>query len=184
MPGHLHPQARMALLLYFCSLAGLGVPSTAHGAEDHPFYCPLTLPGTETSPLAEASFHKDKSGEEIHFTLKVHTLANITMAHLHIGLKEGISTPVVWLYPSSPPPKLIPGPFQGVLAQGTITAEDLVGPLRGQPLSALIKEMEEGNTYVNIHKKKHLPPGWHVVQCSRTGLPPRMTVISAIIPSL
>jgi hypothetical protein len=145
--------AFMAILLFL--LGGLAISGTAHCAEDHPFYCPLTLPGTEMSPLAEASFQKAESGQEIRYTLKVHNLANITMAHLHLGLKGGISTPVVWLYPSSPPPKLIPGLFDGVLAEGTITSKDLVGPLRGHPISALINEMEAGNTYVNIHTKDH-----------------------------
>ncbi|MGH2765044.1 MAG: CHRD domain-containing protein, partial [Actinomycetota bacterium] len=39
----------------------------------------------------------------------------------------------------------------GVLATGTITDEDLVGPLAGQPLSALVEEIEAGNAYVNVH---------------------------------
>jgi len=38
-----------------------------------------------------------------------------------------------------------------LLAEGTITASDLVGPLAGQPLSALIEAMRAGNTYVNVH---------------------------------
>jgi hypothetical protein len=145
--------AFMAILLFLPG--GLAISGTVYCAEDHPFYCPLTLPDTETAPLAEATFEKTESAEEIHYTLKVHNLANITMAHLHLGLKGGISTPVVWLYPSSPPPKLIPGLFDGVLAEGTITSKDLVGPLRGQSISALINEMEAGNTYVNIHTKEH-----------------------------
>lgn len=145
--------AFMAILLHLPG--GLAIIGTVYCAEDHPFYCPLTLPDSETAPLAEAIFEKAECAEEIRYTLKVHNLANITMAHLHLGLKGGISTPVVWLYPSSPPPKLIPGLFEGVLARGTITAKDLVGPLRGQPLSALIKEMEAGDTYVNIHTKEH-----------------------------
>jgi len=145
--------AFMVMLLHW--LGGLAIIGTVYCAEDHPYYCPLTLPDTGTAPLAEAIFEKADSAVEIHFTLKVHNLANITMAHLHLGLKGGISTPVVWLYPSSPPPKLISGLFNGVLAEGTITSNDLVGPLRGQPLSALIKEMEAGNTYVNIHTKEH-----------------------------
>lgn len=137
------------------SLAALVTLGPAYAAENYPFQCHLPLPGSETSPAAEVSFQKSASGEEIHYTLRVRNLSNITMAHLHLGLKEGISTPVVWLYPSSPPPKLIPGSFDGVLAEGTITAKDLVGPLRGQPLSALIGQMEAGNTYVNVHTKEH-----------------------------
>jgi len=141
--------------IVFLSLPALATLRPAYSAENYPFHCHLTLPGSETSPAADVSFQKSASGEEIHYTLKVRNLSNITMAHLHLGLKEGISTPVVWLYPPSPPPKLIPGSFDGVLAEGTITAKDLVGPLRGQALSALIREMEAGNTYVNVHTKEH-----------------------------
>ena len=155
MPRCIPSPGRTALLLCLFSLSGLWVSSPVHCSERRPFYCPLTLPGAETSPLAEAIFQVAESGEEIHFTLEVRDLANITMAHVHIGLKEGISTPIVWLYPSSPPPKLIPGPFEGVFTQGSITAKDLVGPLRGRPLSVLIREMEAGKTYVNIHTIEH-----------------------------
>jgi hypothetical protein len=58
---------------------------------------------------------------------------------------------VVWLYPEGPPPVEIPGETTGSLATGTITADDLVGDLEGQPLSALIDAMVAGDTYVNVH---------------------------------
>jgi hypothetical protein len=32
-----------------------------------------------------------------------------------------------------------------------ITAADLVGPLAGQPLSALVTELRSGNAYANVH---------------------------------
>ena len=59
----------------------------------------------------------------------------------------------VWLYPST---ATVPGPtaggrIDGVIAQGTITASNLVGPLAGQPLSALVSAMNGGNAYVNVH---------------------------------
>jgi hypothetical protein len=47
------------------------------------------------------------------------------------------------------------GRTNGVLAEGTITSEDLVGPLEGSTLSELIDEMEAGNTYVNVHTVEH-----------------------------
>jgi hypothetical protein len=46
---------------------------------------------------------------------------------------------------------LVPGRFDGVYVEGTITASNLVGPLAGQPLSALLDAMRAGNTYVNVH---------------------------------
>ncbi|MDO8578369.1 MAG: CHRD domain-containing protein [Dehalococcoidales bacterium] len=67
---------------------------------------------------------------------------------------------VVWLYPSQPPAQLIPGTFNGVLAEGTITAANLVGPLAGMDFSDLITAMEAGNAYVNIPTSAH--PGGEI----------------------
>ena len=45
----------------------------------------------------------------------------------------------------------------GVLVTGTITAADLVGPLAGQQMSALIDAIRAGNTYFNVHTVVHQP---------------------------
>ena len=37
---------------------------------------------------------------------------------------------------------------------GELSPGDLVGPLAGKPLDALIKEIEQGNIYVNVHTKR------------------------------
>ena len=38
-----------------------------------------------------------------------------------------------------------------MIATGTITAADLVGPLAGQSLSELVEAIEAGDAYVNVH---------------------------------
>ena len=66
----------------------------------------------------------------------------------------GVNGPVVvWLYPSTSPPAALPGAGRtdGVLAEGTITAANLTGPLAGMSLSALLTAINAGNAYVNIH---------------------------------
>lgn len=75
------------------------------------------------------------------------------MAHIHMARPGVNGLIVVWLYPST---AVAPGPLgagrtDGVLAEGTITAANLVGPLAGQPLSALIAALNGGTAYVNIH---------------------------------
>ena len=117
------------------------------------FHCVLTRDSRQ--PLAEVAFRLSEDGTRLHYTLKVHGIENITMAHLHLGKAGQIGTPVAWLYPSSPPPRLIPGKSDGVLAEGTITAKELIGPLRGRPLAALIEEMRAANTHINIHTREH-----------------------------
>jgi hypothetical protein len=65
---------------------------------------------------------------------------------------------VAWLYPSGPPAQLIPGRSNGVLAEGVITADNLVNALAGQPLEALLEAIRAGNAYVNVHTSQ-FPPG-------------------------
>jgi hypothetical protein len=82
----------------------------------------------------------------------------LPMAHIHLA-PVGVNGPVVvWLYPSAPPAQLIPGRFNGVLAEGVITDASLVGPLLGNELSVLIDALISGNAYVNVHTSQ-FPPG-------------------------
>ena len=137
-------------------VAILGLISLASAFEarsfDQNFYCPLTLRG---EPSARASLRLNEDEGSLAYTLEVKKVKDITMAHLHLGKVGEISTPVAWLYPDSPPPRLIPGEFDGVLAKGVVTAEDLIGPLRSKPLSALIDRIRAGEVYLNIHTKEH-----------------------------
>jgi hypothetical protein len=109
------------------------------------------VPAVETRAQGQAIFKLSADGTELHYKLIVANIENVTQAHIHVGA-AGVNGPVVvWLYPDGPPPQLIEGRFQGVLASGTITADDLVGDLAGQPLSALIDHINAGNAYVNVH---------------------------------
>jgi hypothetical protein len=104
-----------------------------------------------TTATGDASFTVSADGSSISYEVNVAGLVDVTMAHIHLAA-AGVNGPVVvWLYPEGPPPVEIPGETTGSLATGTITADDLVGDLEGQPLSALIDAMVAGNTYVNVH---------------------------------
>ena len=88
----------------------------------------------------------------------VENIENVSMAHIHLA-PAGVDGPVVaWLYPEVPPAVLIPGRFDGLLAEGNITSINLSGPLAGQPLNALLEAMIKGNTYVNVHTNQY--PEW------------------------
>jgi hypothetical protein len=50
------------------------------------------------------------------------------------------------------------GRVEGVLAEGTITSANLVGPLEGMSLSVLIAAMRDGGTYVNVHTDDGVAP--------------------------
>jgi hypothetical protein len=109
------------------------------------------VPAVETNARGVAIFQLSKDGLSLKFKLIAANIENVSQAHIHLA-PAGANGPVVaWLYPDAPPAQLIPGRFNGVLAEGIITANDLVGPLAGQSLDALIEAMLEGNAYVNVH---------------------------------
>jgi hypothetical protein len=111
----------------------------------------VTATPVESSARGNAVLRLSKDGSELHYRVTVSRIENVTMAHLHLA-PAGANGPVVaWLYPSSPPPQLIEGRLNGVLAAGTITESDLVGLLGGATLADLVDQIEAGNVYVNVH---------------------------------
>jgi hypothetical protein len=137
----------------------LALPLMAWAAAPKTFAAHLTgtqeVPPVKIKATGQATFKLSQDGKSLHYKVSVANLTNITMAHIHFG-PPGKNGPVaVWLYPSHPYPQLKIGKFSGVLAQGTITAKDLKGPLSGKPLQALIKDMESGRAYVNVHTSAH-----------------------------
>lgn len=116
------------------------------------------VPPVMTRAQGQAIFQLSKDGTELSYKLIVSNIENVTMAHIHLA-PAGVNGPVVaWLYPDGPPPQLIAGRFSGVLAEGTITAANLVGPLLEASLDDLIEAMRAGDTYVNVHTSQY-PPG-------------------------
>lgn len=89
-----------------------------------------------------------EDGAALQYTLELKDLSNTVAAHIHIG-DPTVNGPVVaFLYGAVP----AGGGFEHkIKVSGVITADDLVGPLAGMPLSALIDQMVAGNTYVNAH---------------------------------
>ena len=113
------------------------------------------VPEAETNATGQAIFQLSKDGEELSYKLIVANIENVRMAHIHLA-PEGVNGPVgVWLYPSAPPPQLIEGVSNGILAEGVITKDDLVGSLAGSELSELVELMLEGGTYVNVHTNQY-----------------------------
>lgn len=105
------------------------------------------VPPVLTDAFGLAKFKVSRDERKIGFRLTVNNLSNFTQAHIHIG-ERGMNGPVVvFLFgPVDPDISVNKGVVEGI-----ITAEDLIGPLKGKPLSALIDLMSEGETYVNAH---------------------------------
>jgi hypothetical protein len=81
----------------------------------------------------------------------VNDLEKFTAAHIHLGMRGQNGPVVAFLF----------GPVtRGIsidtgVATGTITKDDLVGPLQGMSLLELARQMKAGNTYVNAHTERH-----------------------------
>ncbi|HEU0337221.1 MAG TPA: CHRD domain-containing protein [Gaiellaceae bacterium] len=110
------------------------------------------VPANASKATGQAIFHVSKDGTSLECKLIVAKLDNPVAAHIHLG-PPGVNGPVVALLFSGAPGG---GTVNGVLAESTIT--NLVGPLAGQPLSALIDALNSGNAYVNVHTNDGVPP--------------------------
>jgi CHRD domain len=113
------------------------------------------VPPHDTHAHGAAIFHVSKDGSQIDYQLVVGDIDNVVMAHIHLGA-EGVNGPVVafLLHPQAP----AGGPSHGVIAAGTITTSDLVGPLAGMTLDDLISAIQAGNIYANVHTDDGVAP--------------------------
>ncbi len=109
----------------------------------------------------QANFKLSDDRMSLHYKLIAANIDNAFMAHIHMA-PPGVNGPiVVWLFPSTTPGVTGPlgaGRMDGVLAEGTITAANLVGPLAGHPLSDLLDAIQAGNAYVNVHTNDGVAP--------------------------
>ena len=119
------------------------------------------VPIRDTRGQGQAIFKLSKDGTSIDYKLIASNIENVIMAHIHAGI-PGVNGPiVVWLYPSTAPNIQAPpggGRTDGVLAEGTFGAGDLVGTLTGLPLSALLDLLNNGGAYVNVHTNDGVAP--------------------------
>lgn len=92
------------------------------------------------------------------YRLTVANIEDVTQAHIHLAPAGSPGPVIAWLYPAAPPATLIPGTSNGVLAEGTLTDANVVGPLAGTGIAGLIDAIRAGNAYANVHTVLY-PPG-------------------------
>lgn len=93
----------------------------------------------------------------VDYSLGVSDIQNVIMAHIHRGGDDENGPVVAWLYPSADArePELMEGVANGIIAQGTITADNLVGPLEGESIDALVDLLRSDEAYVNVHTQQN-----------------------------
>ena len=119
------------------------------------------LVGTNENPEritpahGRAVFHVSDDGTSVDYQLVVNEITNVRQSHIHIG-QPGTNGPiVVFLYGPVPAGG---GPIDGLIARGTFTAANLIGPLAGHQFSDLLEAMRTGNAYVNVHTDDGVAP--------------------------
>src|SRR5919197_2682136 len=105
-------------------------------------------PPKDTKSTGDAEFTLSADGKTMSYKVNVMNIDKVTMAHIHQGKVGENGPPVVWLFNSSSNPT---GPMNGMLSQGKITSNDLVGPLKGKQMSDLVKLLNDGQAYANVH---------------------------------
>jgi len=108
----------------------------------------LEVPARDTNAQAQAIFHLSEDGTELQYKLIASNIDNVVQAHIHAGL-PGVNGQIgAFLYGLVPPGG---GRTDGVLAQGTITAGDLIGPFAGMSVADVAELLDSGGAYVNLH---------------------------------
>ncbi|ARJ24410.1 CHRD domain-containing protein [Bacillus mycoides] len=105
------------------------------------------VPPVETDARGQAVFKLSRDQLRLKFRLDLFDIENVVVAHLHLGAK-GTNGPVVaFLFG----PITNPVSIECATFTGTITQEELVGPLAGRSLDDLVREIISGNIYINVH---------------------------------
>ena len=113
------------------------------------------VPVRDTPAQGQAILHLAKDEQSIDFQLIASNIDNVVQAHIHIGASGANGPVVAFLFGPVPAGG---GAQNGFLSSGTITAANLIGPLAGQPFSALLAEIRSGNAYVNVHTDDGVAP--------------------------
>ncbi|VFJ14962.1 CHRD domain-containing protein [Candidatus Nitrosocosmicus franklandus] len=120
---------------------------------NHEFSANLTgqeeVPPVDTQATAEAIFVPiAPANETIDYFLNSTNLSGVTQGHIHSG-EKGVNGPIVVTLFSYNTTQ------DAVSENGTITADNLEGPLQGKTVADLISAMKNSSTYVNFHTEQN-----------------------------
>jgi CHRD domain len=149
-------RARIVGLVFVIGLVAVGVAVaganrnwSTHAKGDQ------EVPARETNAQAQAIFHLSEDGTELDYKLIASNIENVVQAHIHQG-PAGANGPVgVFLYGVVPAGG---GRTDGVLAQGTITSANFIGPFAGKSVEVIAELLDSGGAYVNVHTDDGVAP--------------------------
>jgi outer membrane lipoprotein-sorting protein len=130
---------------------GLVQDSTSTTIGDALFYAAVLkganeVPPVKTSATGALTLTVAPDGASVRYVITIKKLTNITVARLREGKPGDSAGVLVSLYDG--PTKS--GAFTGTLAEGSITAKDLGGPLEGKTIADLVDLIESGQVFLNV----------------------------------
>lgn len=154
----------VALLLVACDKKSMTMSEnqselqTDLRASDYNFTAQLSganeVPPNESDGVGVTVVKISRDESSISYRLIVSNIDSVTASHFHMAPPGENGGVVAFLYD---------GPLvenqNGILAEGTIEAGDVIGGLAGD-LDALIMAIRDGNIYVNVHSTEY--PGGEV----------------------
>lgn len=119
----------------------------------------------------QAKLQLSSDGSDLRYELTVTSLDSFIQAHIHI-FPDALNRPSALDRFRDSSPRHGHGPVviyltdflrggvtvDGMLAEGVIRETDLVGPLKGYPLSLLVELMEKEGAYIALHVIQPVPP--------------------------
>lgn len=135
--------------------------SVAYASADPSRNFIATLSGADERPVPRdtnarglAHFKLSTDGTALEYKLIVANIDNVFASHIHCGSADVAGPVGVTLYMGTPGS----GSFDGVLAEGIITAPDPGNACGWADLDDVLAAMLSGNTYVNVHTNDGVAP--------------------------
>ncbi len=145
------------LMLFLCSAILMNAAVTAADYGKAPILIAYLsgnqmVPQVPTSAQGKVVFRLSDDGEKLFFKIDVSDIKDITAAHIHVASEDDNGRVVVVLFDFDNP---WTSKINSTVMEGTITSAHLVGPLVGRSLGNLLREMEQGYAYINVHTKEY-----------------------------
>jgi len=111
------------------------------------------VPPVNTEATGTSEFTLSSDGKSLNYEVYVTNIDDIVLAQVYQGQQGETGTAVSTLIRFK---ELTPtGPVNGLLTQGIITADELIGPLSGQQISDLIEIIGVNNAYVEVQTTEY-----------------------------
>jgi CHRD domain len=110
------------------------------------------IPALTTAANGTLTLTVAADGSSVDYVLKLNGIISLTVARLHAGQVGATGATIFTIYGG--PTKS--GLYSGTIAQGSFTAADLLGPLKGKTIDDLVGLIGADSLYLNVGTQAHI----------------------------